>query len=78
MPYYPMICTHGCTASTDDDDDVDDANGGSSSLAEYIVVDGNDETGSIDAPVKCLNGKDVNGGNVCLFSVATEEELVLW
>ena len=73
MPYYPMICTHGCT-STDDDD----ANGGSSSLAEYIVVDGNDETGSIDAPIKCLNGKDVNGGNVCLMSVATKDELVLW
>ena len=74
MPYYPMICTHGCTTSTDDDD----ANGNEISLAEYIVVDGNDKTGSIDAPVKCLNGKDVNGGNVCLFSVATEEELLLW
>lgn len=73
MPYYPMICTRGCTTtSTDDNDDANE-----NSLAEYIA-DGNDETGIIDAPVKCLNGKDVNGGNVCLFSVATKEELLLW
>ena len=77
MPYYPMICTHGCTTTIDDDASANDGES-SSSLAEYIVVDGNDKTGSIDAPVKCLNGKDVNGGNVCLFSVATKEELVLW
>ena len=69
MPYYPMICTHGCTTSTDNASTSANDEGSSSSLAEYIVVDGNDETGSIDAPVKCLNGKDVNGSNVCLLEV---------
>lgn len=34
MPYYPMICTHGCSTSTDNDDANDGVSSGSN-LAEY-------------------------------------------